>query len=393
MNASLVLSAALLAPTAPVPRDTAPNTTGPAPRVLALKADAGGAVRVIGNVPTKVTVTNTHFVIENVVENGKPIQRQVQKQVEQDIVTSQYFNKTLAEFNAKFTTADGSPLTLEEATARVKNGATVLASADGKPIAQSWLRTVGSDTVVMVADGLSHAQLQWGGAPMPTTPAPRLALYGTDASGKVMAACTSQPLNVNNNAYYDDVIFEGGGRAFRGRPIRGFDGGDSGYYAPTQTAGTVVYKPLADVKFDAYDVNGKLVSKTEVLKRLAAGGMVLVAGDNRVPDETYLKAFKDDVLVLVSPELVLPVTPVDQTKKKDAQTGADPRAIPAPVAPLAPVVRPIIIKRAAVVVPAPAVEKAAEEKEAEAKKAAEREAAEKEAAAKEAARKKAAEKP
>src|SRR5262245_30610928 len=167
MNASLVLSAALIAPAAPVPRDTAPNTTGPAPRVLALKADAGGAVRVIGNVPTKVTVTNTYFAIETVVENGKQLQRQVQKQIEQDIVTQQYFNKTLSEFNGKFTTADGTPLTPEEATARVKNGATVLASTDGKPIAPSWLRTVGADTVVMVAEGLSHAQLQWGGAPLP----------------------------------------------------------------------------------------------------------------------------------------------------------------------------------------------------------------------------------
>ena len=377
MNPSLVLSAALLAPAAPVPRDTAPNATGPAPHVLALKADADGTVRVIGNVPTKVTVTNTHFVIEQVVENGKQIQRQVQKQVEQDVVTQQYFNKTLAEFNGKFTTADGSTLTLEEATARVKTGATVLASADGKPIAQSWLRTVSADTVVMVAEGLAHAQMQWGGAPMPTTPAPRLALYGTDASGKVMAACTSQPINPNGAVYYDGAME---GRVLRGR-IRAID--DVGYYAPMRTAGTVVYKPLADVKFDAYDVTGKLVSRTDVLKRLAAGGMVLVAGDNRLPDETYLKAFKDDVLVLVGPDLVLPVVPVDQTRKQGA---AKPMARPvAPLVPLAPavlpaapapVVRPLIIKRAALPA-APAVEraaeekKAAEEKEAKAKKVAE----------------------
>src|SRR4051812_18699207 len=152
MYPSLVLSAALVAPAAPVPRDTAPNTTGPAPRVIALKADATGTVRVIGTIPTKITVTNTHIVIENVVENGKQVQKQVQKQVEQDVVTSQYFNKTLSEFNGKFTTADGTALTPEEATARVKNGAALLASSDGKPIAKSWLRAVDSDTVVMVAD-------------------------------------------------------------------------------------------------------------------------------------------------------------------------------------------------------------------------------------------------
>jgi hypothetical protein len=382
MNASLVLSAALLAPAAPVPRDTAPNTTGPAPRVLALKADAGGAVRVTGTIPTKVTVTNTHFVIENVVENGNQVQKQVQKQVEQDIVTSQYFSKTLSEFNGKFTTADGTPLTLEEATARVKNGATMLASADGKPIAPSWLRSVGPDTVVMVADGLSHAQPQWGGAPLPTTPAPRLALYGTDASGKLMAPCTSQPFN-SDYSVYDDFAWEGGGRAFRGKMIRG--GFDSGYYpAPSQVQATVVFKPLTDVKFDAYDVNGKLVSKNDVLKRLAAGGMVLVAGDNRLPDDTYLKAFKDDVLVLVGPELVLPVAPVDQTKKKDpAKTAPAPAVQVAPVAPA--ILKPaVIIKGRAAV--APAIEKVgedkqAEDKEAEAKRAAQKAAEEKKKAA------------
>ena len=67
MYPSLGLSAALVVPAAPVPRDTAPNTSGPAPRVIALKADATGTVRIVGSIPTKITVTNTHFVIENVV--------------------------------------------------------------------------------------------------------------------------------------------------------------------------------------------------------------------------------------------------------------------------------------------------------------------------------------
>jgi hypothetical protein len=375
MYPSLVLSAALIAPAAPVPRDTAPNTTGPAPRVLALKADSNGAVRVIGTIPTKVTVTNTHFVIETVVENNQKVQKQVQKQVEQDIVTSQYFNKALADFNGKFTTADGTPLTAEEATSRVKNGATVLASADGKPIAKAWLRAVDPDTVVMVAEGLSHAQPQWGNNPLPTTPAPRLALLGTDESGKVMAPCTSHPLNPNGGVYYgDDMVFEGrlgGRRAFRG------DIYNDGYYPGGNANAKVVLKPLTDVKFDAYDVNGKLVSKSETLKRLAAGGMVLVAGDSRMPDETYLKAFREDVLVLVGTELVLPVAPVDQTKRKETAKDTE-KAQPAPAAPPLPAVRPGVIIRGgrAAAVPAPAVvektekveEKKTEEKKAEEKK-------------------------
>lgn len=374
MYPSLILSAALLAPAAPVPRDTAPNTAGPAPRVLALKADASGTVRVVGSTPVKVTVTNTHFVIETVVVNGQQVQQQVQKQVEQDIVTTQYVNKTLAEFNGKFATAEGTPLTLEEATSRLKNGATLLASSDGKPIAKAWLRAVSPDTVVLVADGLSHVQPQWGGGTLATTPAPRLAMLGTDDSGKLMTACTSAPLNPNGAVYYDDFAEFGGRGGFRGKAIRG----DVYYPNQPQTEGKVILKPLADVKFDAYDLTGKLVPRGEALKRLAAGGLVLVAGDNRLPDENYTKAFREDVLILVGAELVLPVTPIDQTRKKEPVKEADPKVQPVPpaVKPLPavqpaiqplPAVRPAVIRGRAAVLPAAAVEEKVEAKPVEKK--------------------------
>jgi hypothetical protein len=330
MCPSLLLSAALVAPAAPLPRDAAPGNAGPAPRVLALKADAGGNVRVVGTTPMKVTVTNTYFVIEN--------NQQVQKQVEQDILTSQYFNKALAEYGAKFTTAGGDPLTLDEAAARVRRGATVLASSDGKPVGKAWLRAAAPDTVVMVAEGFAHAQMQWGGDPLPTTPAPRLALLGTDESGKVMAPCTSHPVDATGGASYGNMAFEG--MALR----RGLGRGGMAYYGPQPQDAKVVYKPLADVKFDAYDRAGKLVPRSEALERLAAGGLVLVAGDNRMPDENYLKGFRDDLLILSAPELVLPVPPIDQTKKKhpaDAKT-----APPAPAAvPLVPAVKPVVVIR------------------------------------------------
>jgi len=356
MYPSLVLSAALIAPAAPQPRDTAPNCPGPAPRVLALKADAGGNIRIIGSTPVKVTVTNTQFVIETTIVNGKQVQQQVQKQVEQDIVTSQYMNRMLNDFGAKFLTADGAPLTLDEATARIKNGATVLASADGKPVAKTWLQAAAPGTVVVVAEGLSHVQLQYGtGGAMPTTVGPRLAMLGADSSGKVLTACTSQPLGTDG-VYYGDVMFDGGGRAFRG-------GGRVYYGGFNQNPDAkIVVKPLADVKFDAYDLNGKLVPRGEALKRLAAGGMVLVAGDNQMPDETYLKGFREDVLVLVGPELVLPIPPIDQTKKKDP--APEPKAVPAApggaVRPLPGLVMPGVIMKApavGVAVPAPVVEK------------------------------------
>jgi len=333
MYPSLVLSAALLTPAAPIPRDTVPSTPGPAPQVLALKADATGTVRVIGSIPMKVTITNTYFIIEN--------NQQVQKHVEQDIVTSQYFNKTLSDCNGKFTTADGTPLTLDEANNRVKNGATVLVSSDGKPIAKAWLRAATPDTVVMVADGFSHAQPQWGGNPLPTTPAPRLAMLGTDTNGKLIAPCTSQPLVTDHGVYYGQ--FEGRAAFKGGARIRNID---YGYYNPQPTNATVVLKPLSDVKFDAYALTGKLISRTEVLKRLAAGGMVLVAGDNRFPDENYLQGFREDMIVLVGPELVLPVTPIDKTKKSEQkdQPAKDPK-VPQAAPGLVPAVKPAIIIR------------------------------------------------
>jgi hypothetical protein len=347
MNPSLLLTAVLVAPAAPVPLDAAPSQAGPAPRVLALKADAAGAVRVIGTVPTKVTVTNTYFTIEQVVQNGQPVQRQVQKNVDQDIVTTTYLNKALSEFNGTFSTADGKPLSLADATGRIKYGATVLASADGKPIAKTWLRAVSGDTVVMVAEGLSHAQPQWGaGGTLPSTPAPRLTMLGADETGKVIAPCTSQPLNGNGNVYYDEMMFEG--RAWKGG--RGFRG-DIGYidYGAQQYGGKVVNKPLAELKFEAYDLTGKFIPKGTALKRLAAGGMVIVAGNNQMPDAAYLQGFHPDVMVLVGADLVLPNPVVDQTKKKTTTPDkGEPKPEPAidlpAIQPLPPIKRGVIIQ-------------------------------------------------
>ncbi len=352
MYPSLVLSAALLSPAAPVPRDTVPNATGPAPRVLALKADANGAVRVIGTIPVKQTVTSVQVVMEG--------DKQVQKQIDYDTVTTQYFNKTLADFNGKFATAAGTPLTHDEALARVKAGATMLASADGKPISKAWLQSVASDTVVMTAEGLSHANIQWGGAPYPTTPAPRLTMLATDDKGTVLAQTTSQPSNGDGNIYYaDEMQFEG--RGFRGKR------GGYGYYGGVPANAKVVTKSLADVKFDAYDLTGKLIHKSELMKRVAAGGMVIVAGDSQLPDSAYLKGFREDMIVLVGSELVLPINPLDQTKKKEPAKQNDPKAQPLPVAPIAPAVQPLIkpaiLKQPAigrnVILPAPAVEEQA----------------------------------
>jgi hypothetical protein len=57
--------------------------------------------------------------------------------------------------------------------------------------------------------------------------------------------------------------------------------------------------------------------------------MVIVAGDYRFPDANYLKAFRDDVLVIVSPELVFQPGQPNPFDRATAKPGA-PAAKPVP---------------------------------------------------------------
>jgi hypothetical protein len=126
----------------------------------------------------------------------------------------------------------------------------------------------------------------------------------------------------------------------RGRGIRQVH-----FYNQQPADAKVVHKPLADVKFDAYDLTGKIIPRGAALKRLAAGGLVLVAGDSRLPDDTYLKGFHGDVIVLVGSELVLPVEPIDQTTRKE----------PTPAAAPAPAAKPVVVRGGVKAAPPPVV--------------------------------------
>src|SRR5580658_602170 len=126
MMQSLLVVAAIAAPGAPVPKDTLPNPVGPPPKVLAVRANSAGGVTIIAIVYEKRKIQQQFFVMEN----GK----QVLKQQETEIMTSTYIHKNLGDFGGKFTTADGADITAEQATRRVRDGATILITADGKPI-------------------------------------------------------------------------------------------------------------------------------------------------------------------------------------------------------------------------------------------------------------------
>src|SRR5205823_867998 len=119
-------------PAAPVPRDTVPPPAGPAPKVVVLRADAGGAVAVEGR------IVESRPVIQKVttLENGQPVAKDVPRDVPRTITV----RKALADLAGELSTAGGVKLTPEEAARRVKDGSAVLVSADGKPVAAAWLR-------------------------------------------------------------------------------------------------------------------------------------------------------------------------------------------------------------------------------------------------------------
>jgi hypothetical protein len=354
MLPSLLVAAAVTAPGAPVPKDTVPNPTGPAPRVVAVKADAAGAVWITAHVYEKRKVKQSYVTVEN----GK----QVVKTQDVEQLTSNYVRKTLGDFGGKFATADGTPISTEDATRRVKDGATLLITADGKPVSPGWLKAVRGDTVVMTAEGLAEAHFQYGAAPLPTTAAPRLAMLGTDEKGEVRLPVNPNGASAGGPVYYDN--FEGrGGRIIKGRAIM-LQGDvayiDGGAAAPPSTTppGPDGKKALADIKFDAYDVDGKLIPRGEALNRLKAGGLVVLAGDNRFPDPEHLKAFRDDLLVIVSGELVFPAgtpNPYDYRVNKPAAAPPAAGGKPGLIAPAPPVqavplpaigvAKPAIIKR------------------------------------------------
>ena len=315
MLPSLLVAVTVSAPGAPIPRDILPNTTGPAPRVLAVKADANGMIWITANVFEKRKVTQNYIVIENGKQSVK------QRVIEQTVPN--YIRKQVGDFGGKFATANGNLLTTDEATKRLKDGATLLASADGKPIDKGWLKAVADDTVIMTTEGLAAAHFVYGPPNYPSTPAPRLARLTTDSKGDVRLAVNAN-LNASGPNYQEQLV---AGGVVRGRMIvQGnvvfADAGGASFPAPTPP-GPDGKKALSDLKFDAYDLTGERVHRTEVLKRLAAGGLVIIAGDNRFPDPDYLKAFRGDLLVLTSVELTFPAgvpNPYDYSAPKPATT-------------------------------------------------------------------------
>jgi hypothetical protein len=335
MLASLVLGAAILSPAAPVPRDTVPPPAGPAPVVAVLRADPAGQVLVTGVILETRTVTHK----ATVVENGQVVTRDVTR----PLTHTTSVRKPLEELAGGLATAGGTRLTPEDVAARVKDGASVLVSADGKPVDPAWLRAVDPETVVITAPSLANVRFAAAAPPAPKTPEPRLVLLAAGPDGQVKLAVYPNPGNGPVTA--SGRVFVQGNVVVNGPGAVQLQVVEDGTPAPAALPAVGAKKPLDEVAFDAYTADGTLVSRADALARLRAGGLALVAADNRLPDPVYLRPFRRDLLVLVSPELTPPAA---------VRTGTF-RAVPMQVAPPVP---PLpagaqVVPRAAGAAPAP----------------------------------------
>ncbi|WP_020470350.1 hypothetical protein [Zavarzinella formosa] len=191
------------------------------------------------------------------------------------------------------------------------------------------LLTVSSGSFLTAAPALPPAP-KTTEAPAPAGAVPRLLALRPGADGKVrVQVLRTEQKGVN-------VVIGGGGGAPR-----------------QQTINVTVRAEveLGDVKdLTITTAGGKTVSKEDAIKRLAAGGVVAVSGDGKPVDPGYLALFKDNLLVLTSPELVTTLA-----KSSVGFTAVGGVAMPAPAIAPAPILLPAQAVPAPILLPAQAV--------------------------------------
>lgn len=123
-------------------------------------------------------------------------------------------------------------------------------------------------------------------APVPTGVAPQVMELKADAEGKVVVSVRrAEQVQLGG---VNRIAPAGGGAA-----------------APAVVTRSVVKQvELGEVKdLTITTADGKKLETEEAVKKIAGGAIVVVSGDGRPVSPAYLKVFKDDTLVLASPEL------------------------------------------------------------------------------------------
>jgi hypothetical protein len=282
MLASVLISAVLLAPAAPVPKATKP--LGPPPKLLGVVPTPDG--QVVVTVQTQKTVQTTATV--TFVEDGQQRQRAEVR----DVTFPEYQNVTLDNTGATFKTADDKPLTAAQVTAKLKAGGILVLPPDGKEMDPGYLAILYGDAILVsykkdekkvIAD-LSHHKL-----PAPTVVSVKAAEKGVvlvPAMGK-KEVTVKIPRSVTENGETKVV-----------------------YTDVKQTVQGMVPTPFDDVKPDVTTADGKPVSADAAKKKLAAGAVVLVSRDGKPVDSAYLKAVKPGTLILTSTKMAEPTPQV-----------------------------------------------------------------------------------
>ena len=126
--------------------------------------------------------------------------------------------------------------------------------------------------------------------PVATGPLPRLMELKANADGKVMVTVIRTEL-VKIPVAQGNAINPNGGAApaVLTREVR------------RTVHKTVELNEVKDLTITTAD--GKKVDTADAMKKLASGAVVVISTDGKPVSPNYLKLFKDDVLVLVSPEL------------------------------------------------------------------------------------------
>ena len=140
MFAPIVLGFALLAPSAPVPKDVSP--VGPAPIVVELKPNSEGKVLVTVRREEKRKVPVAQG---GAVNPNNPV-------LEREITSIRTMQIELGDVkDLQVTTAAGKAFDAKDAIAKIKDGAIVVLTTDGKKVDPNYLRVFKDDTLVLVS--------------------------------------------------------------------------------------------------------------------------------------------------------------------------------------------------------------------------------------------------
>lgn len=140
MFAPLVLGFALLAPAAPIPKDISP--VGPAPLVVELKSNSDGKVLVSVRREEKRKVPVAQG---GAINPNNPV-------LEREVTTIRTLQIELGDVkDLQVYTAGGKAVQTKDALAKIRDGAVVVLTTDGKRVDPNFLRVFKDDTLVLVS--------------------------------------------------------------------------------------------------------------------------------------------------------------------------------------------------------------------------------------------------